>query len=313
MSSAGEQRASPSAYRAAREALAHRVREAAILDVEGPDREGFLQGQLTQDLRGLAPGVARPTAALTPKGKLLFVARLIGLPECLRVLLPALSRVVALDHLRKYALFQRVTVSDRSEELQRIGLYGPGADRTSPPPEGILRLSGEGEFSGELLVPRNREADAAAWLEREGSVALDRETSEALRVEAGRARFGEDIDSSNLPDEAGLDAALSATKGCYVGQEIVARRRTYGRVNRRLVGYRFPEGPIPAGARLRRPEAADQASERTEAGRVTSSALSPRFGPIGLGFAFHDVPAGGRLCSREEPHRSAIVSALPFA
>jgi folate-binding protein YgfZ len=299
------------AYRTAREALAHRVREAAVLDVEGPDRESFLQGQLTQEVRGLGPGEVRPTAALTPKGKLLFVARLVGLPESLRLLLSSASRVAALEHLRKFAAFQNVAIADRSAEFQRIGLYGPRAAGTPPVPAGILRLPVDSEFTAELLVPLEQEAEASAWLELQGSVLIDRQASEALRIEAGRPRFGEDIDSSNLPDEAGLEAAVSSTKGCYVGQEIIARRRTYGRLNRRLVGFRFPEGaPLP-GARLSRPDASVPA-DRAEAGRVTSVAISPRLGLIGLGFAFHDVPEGGRLVCRETDHRSAIVSALPF-
>lgn len=299
------------AYRAAHEALAHRVREAAVLDVEGPDRESFLQGQLTQDVRGLGAGEVRPAAALTPKGKLLFIARLVGMPRSFRLLLPSASRAAALEHLRRFAAFQKVTVADRSGEFRRIGLYGPGAARTPPAPAGILRLPVDSEFTAELLVPLEQVAEAFEWLERQGSVVVDREASEALRIEAGRPRYGEDIDSTNLPDEAGLDAALSSTKGCYVGQEIVARRRTYGRLNRRLVGFRFPEGPPPPGARLSRPDASEPA-DRAEAGRVTSVAISPRLGPIGLGFAFHDVPEGGRLVCRETDHRSAIVSALPF-
>jgi folate-binding protein YgfZ len=139
------------------------------------------------------------------------------------------------------------------------------------------------------------------------------DTAEILRVEAGRPRFGLDIDGTNLPDEAGLATAISATKGCYVGQEIVARRRTYGRMNRRLVGFRFPDGPVPTGTPLSRPDSSEGAPQKAEAGRVASSVVSPRFGPIGLGFAFHDIPVGGRLVSSLDPRRSAIVSALPFA
>jgi tRNA-modifying protein YgfZ len=308
-----EDRAASPAYRAAREELAHRVREAAVLDVEGADRQSFLQGQLTQDTQGLAVGEARPAAALTPKGKLLFVARLVGLPDRLRLLLPAATRSTAVEHLRKFAAFQRVTVSDRSDELLRLGLYGPHGPGLADLPLGTLALPGEAEFSAELLVPLDRKTDAEALLAREGSVEVDGDTAEVLRVETGRPRFGQDISGTNLPDEAGLEAAISATKGCFVGQEVVARRRGYGRVNRRLVGYRFPDGPLPPGALLARPETRQGAPERTEAGRVTSSALSPRFGWIGLGFAFHDVSVGGRLVWQADSLRSAIVSALPFA
>jgi folate-binding protein YgfZ len=308
VSRTGSEPSAGAAYRAARQGLAHRIRDAAVLDIGGDDRVEFLQGQLTQQVRGLSVGEARETAALSPKGKLLFVARLVGLPDRIRLLLSLASRSTALDHLRKFAAFQKVTVSDRSEEVARIGLYGP-----RPAPPGALALSGLAEFAAEWLVPASDRAGICRRLEREGSVEVDVDTAEILRVEAGRPRFGLDIDGTNLPDEAGLATAISATKGCYVGQEIVARRRTYGRLNRRLVGFRFPDGPVPTGTPLSRPDSPEGAPEKAEAGRVGSSVVSPRWGPIGIGFAVHDVPVGGRLLSSLDPRRSANVSALPFA
>ena len=307
-----EEAARAGAYRAAREGLAHRARDTAVLDVEGRDRESFLQGQLTQDVRSLTAGQSRAAAALTPTGKLLFTARLVGLADRIRLLLPAGSRESALAHLRKFAAFQKVSVEDRSGAYRRLGLYGPRGLAPADLPAEILCLAGEGEFSCELLVPLDREADARAWLDRQGAVPIDPATAEILRVEAGRPRFGQDVDTSNLPDEAGLDAAISSTKGCYVGQEIIARRRTYGRLNRRLIGYHFPEGILPAGTILRRGAAPGEAPEATQAGRVTSSVVSPRFGPIGLGFAFHDVAIGDRLVSVDDLARTAVASVLPF-
>ncbi len=297
--------------RAAREGLAHRFRPAAILDVEGADRVAFLHGQLTQDVRGMAVGQTRATAGLTPKGKLLFVARLQMLPDRLRLLLPAASRASVLAHLQKYAAFQKVSITDSSDALLRIGLYGPGAARLEPPVSDALLLPADGEFSRELVLPTAARGVVQEWLDRQGSVAVSEETAQVLRVEAGRPRFGTDADESNLADEVGLEAAISTTKGCYVGQEIVARMRTYGRVNRRLVGLRFPQGAVPAGEILKRPEEAE--AGKVEMGRVTSSVPSPKFGPIGLGFAFRDVAAGDRLISVREPARSAIVVDLPFA
>jgi folate-binding Fe-S cluster repair protein YgfZ len=93
-----------------------------------------------------------------------------------------------------------------------------------------------------------------------------------------------------------------------VGQEIVARLRTYGRVNRRLVGFRFPLAPVAAGTSFPNPEKAGQ-----ELGRVTSSVVSPRFGPIGLGLAFREVSEGATLTEPGDPDRAAVVTALPFS
>lgn len=294
-------------YSAAKEGLAHRFRPAGVLDVTGEDRVGFLQGQLTQEMRGLAPGETRETAGLTPKGKLLFVARALGLPDRIRLLLPQSLRTPVFEHLRKYAVFTRVAIEDRSDEFLRLGLYGPGAAAWAAP-ESVVRLPAHGEFSAELLVPAAMRAAVEAALEAAGSQPVSEEAAEILRIEAARPRFGSDMDSANLPDEVGLAGAISTTKGCYVGQEVVARLRTYGRVNKRLVRFRFAERAIPAGTALRRPD--DEAPARIEAGRVTSSAVSPALGPIGLGFAFRDVADGDRLVSAEDARDSAVVSDL---
>ncbi len=114
-------------YRAAREKIAHRVRESAVVDVEGLDRVAFLQGQLTQDLKSLAPGETRPAAALTPKGKLVFLARVLGGTDHIRLLVPGESRQAVVEHLKKFVIFQKVEIADRSDEFVRVGLYGPRA------------------------------------------------------------------------------------------------------------------------------------------------------------------------------------------
>lgn len=307
-------------YTVARERLAHRIRTSAILDVTGVDRVAFLQGQLTQEMKNLEPGDARAAAGLTSKGKLLFVARAVGLPDGIRLLAPAVLRASMLEHLRKYVLASRVAIEDRSDDFARVGLYGPGASGVRVPMDGLL-IPGEGEFAAEILLPTAPHGELEALLEAAGSEALAEETAEVLRVEAGRPRFGADMDSSNLPDEVGMADAISTSKGCYVGQEVVARLRTYGRVNRRLVGFRFPEGAIPRGTSLHRTDEGAEGS-RTEAGRVTSAVVSPTFGPIGLGYAFRDVPngatlvpvsTGGCLVPAPPTDERAIVTALPFA
>src|SRR6266550_1281076 len=139
-------------YTAARQQLAHRDRGSAVLDVGGEDRVAFLQGQLTQEMRGLAPGETRDAAGLTPKGKLLFVGRAVGSADRIRLVLPAVLRTPVFEHLRKYVLGSRVTIEDRSEELFRISLYGPGGARLNLPAD-VLLLPAEGEFSAELLAP----------------------------------------------------------------------------------------------------------------------------------------------------------------
>jgi len=302
--------AAPTDYRSARESLGHRARRNGVLDVEGADGVAFLQGQLTQDVKAMAPGEVRPAAALTPKGKLVFLARVLALPDRLRLLVAADSRESVLAHLKKYVVFQKVAIADRSSGFVLVGLYGPRAGQIAAP-GGAVPLPGEGEFSAEILIPSGSLEDLERALESAGSALVSEETAEVLRVETGRPRFGRDADASNFADEIGLDAAISTTKGCYIGQEIVARTRTYGRVNRRLVGFRFPDGAIEPGSLLKRPE--EPSPGKVEQGRVTSAVLSPVFGAIGLGYAFRDVPAGARLLSAADPSRGAVVAALPFS
>jgi folate-binding protein YgfZ len=297
----------PADYTAALSALGHRFREPGILAIEGPDREAFLQGQLTQDTRGLAPGQSRPMAGLSPKGKILYFGRLAAQADRLLLLVPAASRAAVVHHLRKYAVFQKVSVTDRSNEFVLLGLYGPGA-RALAGPEGSITFPPDGEFAAGVLAPAVDREALEAELARAGSNLVSVPAAEILRVESGRPRFGTDAGQDNLLDELGLQSAISTTKGCYVGQEIVARLRTYGRVNRRLVGFRFPAEPVAPGTSFADPE-----KESLELGRVTSSVASPRFGSIGLGFAFRGVDEGVELRLTGHPAQCAIVAPLPFA
>ena len=287
--------------------LLYRVRSAAVVDVAGPDREAFLQGQITQDVRLAASAPAVPAAGLSPKGKLIFVAKLTAAGDRLRLVLPSELRETVLAHLKKYAVFQKVSLEDRTGDFARIGIRGEGPASF----EGEMPMGRDGEFDDDRLLPAASREGFLRGLAARGGRLLTPEEAEILRVEAGRPRFGQDFDESNLPDEVGLDDAISTTKGCYVGQEIVARMRTYGRVNRRIVGFRFPDGGIPAGSRLERP--GSPPGSRAEPGRVTSSVVSDRFGAIGLGWAFHDVPVGGELVSEGAAPLRAVVAGLPFA
>jgi folate-binding protein YgfZ len=301
----GPRPTAPRDYAAALAGLAHRHRPAGVVAVSGADRSSFLQGQLTQDVRGLETGQARRAAGLTPKGKLLYSGWLVAEPERLLLVLPSVSVEGALAHLSRYAVFQKVSVADTTPGYALLGLYGPESAGLALP-EGAVRLAAEGEMSSSALAPAALRGAVESSLSRAGSNALSDGSAHILRVEAGRARFGTDADETNLPDEVGFQAAIAPNKGCYVGQEIVARLRTYGNVSRRLVGFRFEGDPMPPGTAFPDPEKPGR-----ELGRVTSSALSPRFGAIGLGLAARDVAEGAALGAAGGA--SALVAPLPFA
>jgi tRNA-modifying protein YgfZ len=285
--------------------LAHRRRALGVLAVSGADREAFLQGQLTQNARGLREGEARRMAGLTPRGKLLYFGWLVGERDRALLLVAASASASAHAHLARFAAFSKVAVDDVTEGFAAWGLYGGDPASLGRPP-GVVALPAEAEMSGGLLARAEDGPLVTAALAGAGSREIGEAEAEVLRIEAGRARFGVDADGSNLPDEVGLQDAISTDKGCYVGQEIVARLRTYGSVSRRLVGFRFPDRLLASGTLFPDPEKPDHSL-----GRVTSAAASSRFGPIGLGFAARSVddgstlfaPAGGR----------AIVTRLPFA
>ena len=125
--------------------------------------------------------------------------------------------------------------------------------------------------------------------------------AEVLRVESGRPRYGVDLDEATIPQEAGLnERAVSFTKGCYVGQETVARLHYRGKPNRHLRGLRL-SAPVPTGTPL-------VLGER-EVGRVGSSVVSPRFGPIGLAIVRREAAVGDELAAGEA---RAVVAELPF-
>ena len=285
--------------------LAHRRRALGAISVSGADRQTFLQGQLTQDARGLRAGEARRMAGLTAKGKLLYFGWLVGESERALLLVAEASREAARAHLTRFAVFQKVSVEDATDQFAVWGLYGSATPSLTLPPGAVL-LPTEGEMSAGVLARATEAARIEAALAAAGSRELSSDEAEVRRIEAGRPRFGIDADGSNLPDEVGLQSAISTEKGCYVGQEVVARLRTYGKVSRRLVGFRFAQRPLARGTVFPDPQKPDR-----ELGHVTSSAASPRFGPIGLGFASRSVDEGATLVA--PGGGSADVTPLPFA
>jgi folate-binding protein YgfZ len=173
----------------------------------------------------------------------------------------------------------------------------------------LLRVADTGEPGFELVVPREQVPDLRQSLQVAGAAAIDADTADVLRIEAGVAAFGPDMDQETIPLEAGIEQqAISFTKGCYVGQEVIIRvlHRGHGRVARRLVGLTFDAGepPPPRGARL--------LVEGRDVGEVTSSAASPVLGrPIALGYVKRDFTAPGTVVAASTGAGGEIVS-LPF-
>jgi len=244
----------------------------AQIRVTGGDRQRFLQGMLTNDVAALAPGGWQRAAILNVKGRVLAVVDVVHEGESFLLLAEEGLGDKVHQILDRHAIADDVAFARESRPLHRV--WGSAADVWSAPP-----------IFAELPGPA-----AAA------------EELEILRVEAGMPAYGVDVSEDYFPFEANLDSAISMTKGCYTGQEVVARASARGQANKRLVGLR-----LAAPAQTRAPISADV---RPEAGLVTSVAVSPRLGPIALGYVHRTVwEPGTTVRVAGEP---ATVTALPF-
>jgi aminomethyltransferase len=226
-------------------------------------------------------------------------------------------------HLGRYVVADDVTLRDASEAWQRLALEGPAAERVleaalgrplplAPDATGEAALAGAGVVVGayslsglggrQLLVPPPAFAAVRDALLAAGAAAGSAADLEALRIESGVPRAGRELTPDVLPAEARLERAVSETKGCYTGQEVVTRMRTRGRVAHLLVGLRFAGGLPAPGTELR--------AEGRVVGSVTSAVLSPRLGAIGLGFVRSaEAEPGGAL---DAGTAEARVAPLPF-
>jgi folate-binding protein YgfZ len=308
-----------------------RLPQRGVLAVEGRDRVRWLDGMLSNDVAGLAPGPERSgcyALLLTRKGRIVADLRVLLRPEALWLELPRGAVAPVAETLGRFIVADDVVLRDASQELERLALEGPAAPEIleaalgAPLPlaaeagadvelAGVHLLVAAFGWSGaparQLFAPAGSGEGVAHALAEAGAarglVEASAEALEILRIEAGVPRLGTELDEEVLPAEARLERAVSQTKGCYTGQEIVARLESRGHVNHRLVGLAL-EGPTPpqVGAEIR---AGDRGI-----GEVTSACLSPAAGAIALGYVRvpHDAPDTRlRVAGRE-----ARVTELPF-
>jgi folate-binding protein YgfZ len=308
------------------------------LRITGAERAKFLQGIFTNDTALLIPGRGLYGAILTAKGKMQADLTAYALSEWFWVdSEPEVSaRLPTL--LSRYTIGSDAAVADLSTTHGLLGLYGPAAPRAlgtafrdlSVPTtdlavsettwNGHRLVVAESGYPGipgyKVLLPAAVLEAARQTLLAAGATAVGAEALETVRVESGTPRFGTDMTEENFPPEARIEArAVSYTKGCYLGQETIARIKTYGHVNRLLVGL-LPETdhPIPRGAKLYHPDVTSVLREHKEAGYVTSSVYSPTLKRIiALGYVNRKIEAAGtRVTIGEDAPIPAAVTALPF-
>jgi folate-binding protein YgfZ len=266
-------------FQAARTGLAvGPLRPRALIHAGGPDARDFLHRMLTQDLKGLPEGGAAHFALLTVKGHLVAEGQLLLLPDGVLLDVDPAAAPELHAQLARMVIMDDVTLTERTEGWRVLPLLGPGAAAAAQhQAPGLSRWVNRrrGVPALDLLVAA---ADAGALRDRlvaKGAAPLEEDDLEALRVAGGVARWGADMDGSRLPMEAGLTAdAISFKKGCYLGQEVVARATARGQIQRGLVLLRLPDGAGP-GSRL--------TAAGAEAGAVTSAATTPE-GRLGLAY-----------------------------
>jgi len=288
--------------------------ERGKLALTGPEAKAFLHGQVTNDVEALEPGRGCYAAFLTHKGKMLGDLRVLDLGDELLLDTERVALQELFNMIRRYKLGRDVELRKRTLEWSLLSLIGPDA-RSVAGAEDLVEehANRRAEIAGvpvvlvatdvgvDVFVPTGSKDAVAAAL---GVPAVADEAAEILRVERGRPRYGVDLDDSVIPQEAGLnERAVSFTKGCYVGQETVARLHYRGKPNRHLRGLRL-SAPAARGDVLR--------LGGKEVGRLGSVAVSPIHGPIALALVRREAAVGDTLAVGDGGIAAEVVD-VPFA
>lgn len=314
--------------------------------VAGRDRAAYLQGLLTNDIAALRPREGCYAALLTAQGRMIADMQVNELGDAILLQLVLSVTPAVHAHLERFVFSEDVQVADVTASRAQIDVYGPDAARVVTAAVGaevgtlsaganlvhgagvgadvcdvpagsnavqsdetiVIRGDLPGVDAFAIVVDAARAVAVRAALRVAGGVDSTEADLDVVRIESGRPLYGVDMDADTIPLEAGIeDRAISRTKGCYVGQEVIVRvlDRGHGRVARRLVGLTFdPAAAVPA-------RGAAVASGDKEAGHVTSAAWSPFLArPIALAYVHRDFAEPGTPVTVAGV--PATVAPLPF-
>jgi folate-binding protein YgfZ len=291
----------------------------ARMRISGAKAAELVTGMVTNDVSSLGPGEGQYAAALTPKGKIVADLRIFAFADSLLIDTSAAASAGWKEMVRKYINPRVAPYHDVSAEISDIGVFGRSSRAvvsrvTGLDEKDLAALPAYGHLTGSfaespVTVARVPEMDLEGFeifvsseaatalkgkLQAAGISAGTLETWEIARVESGRPQWGADMDESTLPQEANFDelGAISYTKGCYIGQETVARVHFRGHINRFLRRLRFVTRPAP-------PKGAELVDETGKViGDLRSVALSPRYGGVALGMVRREILPGTTLQAR---------------
>jgi folate-binding protein YgfZ len=307
----------------------------ARITVGGSEAVMFLNGLITNDMKTLAENSWMPAVFPNVQGRLIAAVRVMrlkddsdGKPLFLIDTEPATHQHV-LKTIERFMMAGDFKVVDITSETRMFSVQGRGASRVVQavfgdgpaklPKNGlenvhwqdvectVLRASHTSEDGFDLLIEENSAADLANACSDAGAVPVSEQTFETLRIESGVGRFGQDMDESNVVTEANLDDSVSFTKGCYIGQEIIARIKYRGHVAKKLTGITLERAErVDPGTILR-------STDGKEIGRITSFAFSPMLEKtIALGYVRYEQLTPGTEVSIGDNEMKAVVTGLPF-
>lgn len=326
-----------------------------VVILTGKDRLSFLHNKVTNDTNRLQPGQGCYAYLLNLKGRITMDMNILQTEEATLVEMDHRLTSLFVEQMEKFIFTEDVRVLNGSEQLGRLSVIGPragellkkvmdaGVETLDAPLRHARRLLGKatvtvfrndlcGQQQYELIVPRDQLVGLWEILHEAGGHGHDGgegDTSMTMRaigwsafntarIEAGTPLFGIDITDNHLPMETGhwYLRAVSVTKGCYLGQEIVARMHAHQTVARLLVGFKVQTSGDGAKLPVAGTDIFDPADSRTQIGIVTSSCMSPMLGyvPIGMGYVKKAFSAAGKEVEvlAEGSREKALISTLPL-
>ena len=309
-------------YRAATDSAALAEKDwFGIIKLSGADRVSWLQGMVTNDVQKLAPGSGCYAAHLTPQGRIVAQMHIFADEDALWLSLERVAIPNLLAAFNKLIIMEDVQVLDLSNGYSVLAVLGPKAlavtEAWSGEPLRLAEQFAHRKFEDsrvvvsdpgcEVWVPRGKADKVLRLIANSGATAIDHGTWDVLRTERGLPVYGVDIDETTTMPEIG-EAGINYEKGCYIGQEVVAKVKYLGHVNRRFTGLMF------SGTELPTPRSPIQKGGR-EVGYITTALFSPGLNkPIALGFVSRAAYAPGTEVEvvSGEKLLSASIAELPF-